>query len=208
VDAAMRVVLVDDHEAMRVGLEVLLERGGIETIGTAATIADAEEAFRSLVPDVAVIDAQLPDGSGLQLVRKLRGEQPEVGVLIYTGAEEVAVLADALESGAQGFVLKLGGVKRLIEALHRVAGGERYVDPAIRALLDAEADGKPLLLTKREGEVFDLLARGLTGEEIATHLTISAETVRTHIRNAMDKLHAHTRTGAVVEALKTREIGG
>jgi DNA-binding NarL/FixJ family response regulator len=203
----MRVVLVDDHEAMRVGLEVLLERRGIETIGTAATIADAEEAFRGLVPDVAVIDAQLPDGSGLRLVRKLRDEQPEVGVLIYTGPEEVAVLADALESGAQGFVLKLGGVKRLIEALHRVAGGERYVDPAIRALLDAEADGKPLLLTKREAEVFDLLARGLTGEEIATRLTISAETVRTHIRNAMDKLHAHTRTGAVVEALKTREIG-
>ena len=204
----MRVVLVDDHEAMRVGLEVLLERRGIETIGTAATIADAEEALRGLAPDVAVIDVQLPDGSGLQLVRKLRAENPEVRVLIYTGAEEVAFLADALESGAQGFVLKLGGIKQLIEALHIVAGGERYVDPAIRALLDAEADGKPLLLTKREGEVFDLLARGLTGEEIATRLTISAETVRTHIRNAMDKLHAHTRTGAVVEALKTREIGG
>ena len=204
----MRVVLIDDHEAMRVGLEVLLERRGIETIGTAATIADAEEALRGLAPDVAVIEVHLPDGSGLQLVRKLRGEQPEVGVLIYTAAEEVTVLADALESGAQGFVLKLGGVKQLIEALHIVAGGERYVDPAIRALLDAEPDGKPLLLTKREGEVFDLLARGLTGEEIAARLTISAETVRTHIRNAMDKLHAHTRTGAVVEALKTREIAG
>src|ERR1700704_998574 len=101
---------------MRVGLEVLLERRGIETIGTAATIADAEEALRGLAPDVAVIEVHLPDGSGLQLVRKLRGEQPEVGVLIYTAAEEVTVLADALESGAQGFVLKLGGVKQLIEA--------------------------------------------------------------------------------------------
>jgi DNA-binding NarL/FixJ family response regulator len=203
----MQVVLVDDHEAMRDGLEDLLERRGIETIGTAATVAGAADAFRDLVPDVAVIDVQLPDGSGLPLVRKLRAERPEVGVLIYTGVEEVAVLADALESGAQGFVLKLGGIKQLIEALHLVASGERYVDPAIRALVDAEADGKPLLLTKREREVFDLLAQGLTGEEIATRLTISAETVRTHIRNAMDKLHAHTRTGAVVEALKTYEIG-
>jgi len=207
-DAAVRVVLVDDHEAMRVGLEDLLERRGIETIGTAATIADAEEAFRSLVPDVAVIDLHLPDGSGLQLVRKLSAERPEVGVLIYTAAEDVGVLADALESGAQGFVLKLGGIEQLIDALRRVAGGERYVDPAIRALLDAEADGKPLLLTKRERQVFDLLAQGLTGEEIATRLTISAETVRTHIRNATDKLHAHTRTGAVVEALKSHEISG
>lgn len=203
----MRVVLVDDHEAMRDGLEDLLERRGIETIGTAATVAGAADVFRDLAPDVAVIDVQLPDGSGLSLVRKLRAERPEVGVLIYTGVEELAVLADALESGAQGFALKLGGIKQLIEALHLVASGERYVDPAIRALVDAQADGKPLLLTKREREVFDLLAQGLTGEEIATRLTISAETVRTHIRNAMDKLHAHTRTGAVVEALKTYEIG-
>jgi DNA-binding NarL/FixJ family response regulator len=207
-DAIVRVVLVDDHEALRVGLKDLLERRGIETVGTAATIAAAEEVFRSLVPDVAVIDVHLPDGNGLQLVRKLRAEHPEVGILIYTGAEGVRVLADALDSGAQGFVLKLGGIKQLIEALHIVAGGERYVDPAIGALLDAEADGKPLLLTKREREVFDLLAQGLTGEEIATRLTISAETVRTHIRNATDKLNAHTRTGAVVEALKSHEIRG
>jgi DNA-binding NarL/FixJ family response regulator len=202
----MRVVLVDDHEAVRVGLEVLLGRRGIETIGTAATIADAEEVFHGLVPDVAVVGLQLPDGSGLRLVRTLRAERPEVGILVYTGVEEVAVLAEALESGAQGFVLKLGNIERLIGALQIVACGERYVDPAIKALVDAEPDGRPLLLTDREREVFDLLAQGLTGEEIATRLTISAETVRTHIRNAMDKLRAHTRTGAVVEAMKAHEI--
>jgi DNA-binding NarL/FixJ family response regulator len=203
----VRVVLVDDHEVMREGLASLLGRRGIETIGTAATVADAEETFRTLVPDVAVIDVKLPDGSGLQLVRKLRAERPEVGILVYTGAEEVGVLADALESGAQGFVLKLGGISQLVEALHKVARGERYVDPAIRVLIDAQVDGKPLLLTKREREVFDLLAQGLTGEEIATRLEIGAETVRTHIRNAMDKLDSHTRTGAVVEALNKHEIG-
>jgi DNA-binding NarL/FixJ family response regulator len=207
-DAVVRVVIVDDHEAMREGLKNLLERRGIETIGTAATIADAVEAFRSLAPDVAVIDLHLPDGSGLQLVRKLRLERPEVGILVYTGAEEVGVLADALESGAQGFVLKLGGMTQLVEALRAVARGGRYVDPAIAALLEAEADGVPPLLTKRERQVFDLLAQGLTGEEIATRLTISTETVRTHIRNATEKLHAHTRTGAVVGALKSHEIRG
>jgi two-component system, NarL family, response regulator DevR len=192
---------------MREGLASLLGRRGIETIGAAATVAEAEEAFRTLIPDVAVIDVKLRDGSGLQLVRKLRVERPEVGILVYTGAEEVGILADALESGAQGFVLKLGGINQLIEALHTVARGERYVDPAIRVLIDAQ-DGEPLLLTKRERQVFDLLAQGLTGEEIATRLKIGAETVRTHIRNAMDKLDSHTRTGAVVEALNKHEIGG
>jgi DNA-binding NarL/FixJ family response regulator len=203
----MDVVLVDDHEALRDGLEDLLRRRGIRTIGTAGTAADAAEVLREMHPDVAVIDVQLPDENGLRLVRRLCLEQPELAVLIYTGIEDVGTLAEALDSGARGFALKLGGLTQLIQALRLVAGGKRYVDPAIRALLDADIDGKPLLLTKREREVFDLLAQGLTGEEIAARLTVSAETVRTHIRNAMEKLHAHTRTGAVVQALEAHEIG-
>ncbi len=202
----MDVALIDRHEALREGLTVLLGRRGIETVGTAGTVAEALEVLRDLHPDVAVIGLQLPDHSGLDLVKKLRGTRPEIAVLIYTDIEDVVTLADALESGARGFVLKLGGISQLVEALRIVAGGERYVDPAIRALLDAEIDGKPLLLTKREREVFELLAQGLTGEEIATRLTVAPETVRTHVRNGMEKLQAHTRTGAVVEALKTKEI--
>jgi DNA-binding NarL/FixJ family response regulator len=203
----MEVVLVDDHGALRDGLEVLLERQGIKTVGMAATIADALEIFRGLPADVAVIEIQLPDGSGLDLVRGLRVERPEMGVLIYTGIEGIGALAEALEVGARGFVLKIGGIAKLVQALRLVAAGKRYVDPAIRVLLDAEIDGRPLLLTQREREIFDLLAEGLTGEEIATRLTVSPETVRTHIRNGMEKLDANTRTGAVVQALKTHEIG-
>jgi DNA-binding NarL/FixJ family response regulator len=203
----MEVVLVDVHDALRDGLELLLERRGIETVGTTATAAGAAEIFGSKHPDVAVIGIQLRDGNGLDLVRELQVGHPEIAILIYTGVEDVGTLAEALQSGAQGFLLKLGGVTQLIQALRLLARGERYVDPTIRTLLEAKVDGKPLVLTEREREVFDLLAQGLTGEEIATRLTISAETVRTHIRNAMDKLHAHTRTGAVVEALKTHEIG-
>jgi DNA-binding NarL/FixJ family response regulator len=204
----MEVVLVDVHDALRDGLELLLERRGIGTVGTTATAAGAVEIFGSKHPDVAVIGIPLREGNGLDLVRELRVEHPEIAILIYTGVEDVGTLAEALESGAQGFLLKLGGVTQLIQALRLLARGERYVDPTIRALLDAEVDGKPLVLTKREREIFDLLAQGLSGQEIATRFTVSAETVRTHIRNAMDKLHAHTRTGAVVEALKTHEIEG
>jgi DNA-binding NarL/FixJ family response regulator len=202
----MEVALVDAHDALRGGLEILLERRGIKTVGATGRAAGAVEIFRKQQPDVAVIGIQLRDGSGLDLVKELRIEQPEIAILIYTGIEDVGTLAEALESGARGFVLKLGGIDQLVRALDLVGKGKRYVDPAIRALLDADVEGKPLL-TKREREVFDLLAQGLTGEEIATGLTIAPETVRTHIRNAMEKLHAHTRTGAVVQALKTHEIG-
>jgi DNA-binding NarL/FixJ family response regulator len=202
----MDVVLIDDHEAMRDGLEALLARKGIDTIGTAGSAADAVRILGGLTPDVAVVDVHLPDESGLRLVRLLRDEHPRLPVLIYTGIEDVATLADALDSGAAGFALKLGGITKLIQGLRLVAAGKRYVDPAIQVMLDAEVASEPLLLTKREREVFALLAQGLTGEEIAARLTISAETVRTHIRNGMEKLDARTRTGAVVQALKKHEI--
>lgn len=206
-DVDMKVVLVDVHDALREGLEVLLERRGIETVGTTATTIGAVEIVGSKQPDVAVIGVRLRDGDGLDLVRELRDEHRDLPVLIYTEVEDAGTLAEALESGAQGFLLKLGDITQLVQALRLLARGERYVDPTIRALIDAKVNGKPLVLTKREREIFDLLAEGLSGEEIATRFTVSAETIRTHIRNAMDKLNAHTRTGAVIEALETHEIG-
>jgi two-component system response regulator DevR len=202
----MDVVLIDEHEALRDGLADLLVRSGIRTVGTAGTTAGGLRVLRAHRPDVAVVGVKLPDGSGLRLVRQLHREHPDLAILIYTGVEDVTTLAKALESGARGFLLKPAGTRQLVQALRLVASGQRYVDPAITMLLDAGVDGKPLLLTVREREVFDHLAQGLTGEEIAIRMGISIETIRTHIRNGMTKLHAHTRTGAVVEALRTHEI--
>lgn len=204
--AMIDVVLVDEHQALRSGLEGLLASRGIRTVGTAGSAAEAVELLGEVRPDVAMIGVELPDQSGLRLTRRLLVDHPDLAVLIYTGVENVATLAEALECGARGFVLKLGSITQLIQGLRLVARGERYVDPRIRALLDAEVDGTPLLLTKREREIFDLLAQGLTGEEIAVRLTLSPDTVRTHVRNGMEKLHQQTRTGAVVQALKSHEI--
>ena len=206
--AVTDVVLVDEHEALREGLAVLLESRGIRTLGTAGSAASAAALLGEVRPDVAVIDVTLPDESGLRLTRRLLVDHPDLAVMIYTGVENVVTLADALECGARGFALKPGSTNQLIGGLRLVARGERYVDPRIRELLGAEVDGTPLLLTRREREIFDLLAQGLTGEEIAAGLTISPDTVRTHIRNGMEKLHKHTRTGAVVKALKADEIQG
>jgi DNA-binding NarL/FixJ family response regulator len=202
----MDVVLVDAHEALRDGLEILLERHGIRTVGTAGTAADACKVLGRLRPDVAVIAVKLPDESGVRLVRRLHHRYPDLAILIYTGVEDVGTLTEALTSGARGFVLKPGGIAPLIDALRAVARGMRYVDPAIVALLQSRAKGTPAVLTAREREVFNLLAQDLTGKQIAFELTVAGDTVRTHIRNGMDKLHAHTRTGAVVEALRTHEI--
>jgi len=201
----LTVLLVDDHVALREGLEVLLERRGMQVAAAVDSALDAIEAVGEHEPDIAVVDLQLPDQSGIRLVQRIRIEHPGVKVLIYTGSEDRETLADALGTGAEGIVLKPAGLGPLVDALRAVARGDRHVDPAVAAILDV-AEGEERLLTKREREVFALLAQGLSGEEIATQLVLSAETVRTHIRNGMGRLQARTRTEAVVQALERGEI--
>jgi len=192
---------------MRDGLEVLLERRGVRVAAATGTAAAAEQAIREHEPDVAIVDLQLPEESGLRLVQRLAAAQPELKILIYTGAEDVETLAEALESGASGLVLKAGGMDNLIDGLRSVARGTRFIDPAVRAIIEPGSEVSSRLLTPREREVFDLLAQGLTGEQIAARLELSIETIRTHIRNGMGKLDARTRTEAVVQALEKGEIG-
>jgi DNA-binding NarL/FixJ family response regulator len=202
----LSVVLVDDHAALRQGLEVLLERRGVQVLASTGSAGDAIESLQEHDPDVAVVDLELPDQSGLRLAPRLRAEPFGLKVLIYTAAQDAQTLADAMETGAEGIVLKPAGLEALVGALRAVARGERYLDPGIAEVLELAGDAEQLL-TKREREVFALLAEGLSGEEIATRLTLSAETVRTHVRNAMGKLQARTRTEAVVRAVAAGEIG-
>lgn len=201
----LSVVLVDDHVALREGLELLLERRGVEVLAAVGDAGEAIDAVAACNPDVVVVDLQLGEQSGLALVREIRAAGFTVKTLIYTGSQDTQTLAGALETGAEGIVLKPGGVGILVDALRAVVRGERSVDPAIAAMVEVAAE-TPHLLTPREREVFSLLAAGMSGEEIATRLVLSAETVRTHVRNAMEKLEARTRTEAVVRALEAGEL--
>jgi DNA-binding NarL/FixJ family response regulator len=201
----LSVVLVDDHLALRDGLRVLLERRGVEVRDAVGTATEALASLRRHRPDIAVIDLQLADQSGLSLAREIRADPIEVKILIYTGSQDPQTLTDALQVGADGIVLKPGGLGSLLEALRAVDRGERHVDPALAEILRA-AEGSEHLLTPRERQVFALLAEGLSGEEAAERLVLSAETVRTHVRNGMGKLQARTRTEAVVRALEAGEI--
>jgi DNA-binding NarL/FixJ family response regulator len=202
----LNVVIVDDHVALRRGMELLLRRAGYHVIGT----ADDAEAGGALIlrrrPDVALVDLALPGMSGAQLTRSLLKEDPDLRIVLYTGAADEHQLLDALDAGAAGFALKSGDPEELEDAIRTVADGGDYIDPRLTPLLAKSGNGRTKTLSPREREILGLLSQGLSGEEVASRLFLSPETVRTHVRNAMGKLDAATRAHAVALALQRGEI--
>lgn len=199
------LVLVEQHEALRDGLAVLLERRGFDVLGCATTAERGEEVIREREPDVAVVGVDLPDERGTELVRRISGNGIESKFVIYTGLKDPDLLEAAYRSGARGLVAKPAGLSVLVEALREVSRGGRYFDPSFAPKSENGKAGARAL-SSREGEILALLADGLTGEQIAKRLVLSPETVRTHVRNAMEKLGTPTRTAAVVKAIELEEI--
>lgn len=207
VQDVIRLMVVEDHQAMRQGLELLLGRQGCVVVGSAGRADDAWNLIRERRPDVAVIDVKLPDESGAALARRLLADDPELGVLLYTGAEDRKTVSEALDCGARGFAVKAAPPTELIDAIRIIARGGTYLDPRLKSLLGARPPGaSPHILSDREREVLDLLSKGMTGEDAAAQLFLSPLTVRTHVRNAMRKLHAQTRVHAITIALQQGEI--
>jgi DNA-binding NarL/FixJ family response regulator len=205
----MRLVLIEDHQALREGLELLLGREGCEVVGAAGTAGEGLELILRLDPDVSLIDIRLGDESGIDLTRQLLQTDADRRVVLYTGSSDVELLFSGLDSGARGYALKEGTPSELTGALETVASGGTYVDPRLRPkLLSRDTTQRMPALSKREREIMDLLAQGLTGEDVAERLVLSSETVKTHIRNAMAKLEAHTRVHAVAIALREGFISG
>jgi DNA-binding NarL/FixJ family response regulator len=199
----LRLVLIEDHQALREGLELLLGREGCIVVGTAGTAAEGQELVEELDPDVALVDIRLGEDDGIDLTRKLLASDPERRIVLYTGNADEDLLFSGLDSGARGYALKDGSPRELVDALALVADGGSYVDPRLRpALLSRRSTERLPSLSNREREVLDLLAQGLTGEQVAERLVLSAETVKTHVRNAMSKLEAHTRVHAIAIALR------
>lgn len=191
-----RAVIVEDHDALSRGLELVLGKAGIDVIGSARTEQEGYEVIVRERPGLAVVDLGLEEGSGVELARRIAESQPDVGVLIYTGLDDQGLLREALDSGARGFALKAGPARDLVAAARAVAAGGSYVDPHLTFLL-GEAAAEVAVLSPREGEVMALLAGGLKGPQVAERLRISSDTVRTHIENAMQKLGARTRVQAI-----------
>jgi DNA-binding NarL/FixJ family response regulator len=202
-----KLVIVDDHEALREGLAALLGGSGLDVVGTAGNVAAGVDAVAVLSPDVALVDIRLPDGSGIDLTRELLLARPSLGVILYTGDSDADLLYDGLDSGARGYALKAGSTDELVGAIERVAQGGSYVDPRLdRILLSPRATARVPQLSPREREIMHLMAEGMTAERIGEALSVSVETVRTHVRNVIRKLQARNRVHAIAIALERGEI--
>jgi DNA-binding NarL/FixJ family response regulator len=203
----LKLVIIDDHDALREGLAVLLTRGGVEVIGTAGNAAAGSDLVEQVEPDIAIIDVGLPDGSGIELTRNLLAHRPELGVVLYTGTGDSELLYEGLDSGARGYALKAGTIDELLTAIEQVGGGGSYVDPRLdRLLLSPRATAKVPSLSPRERQVMHLMAEGRTADGVASELIVSVETVRTHVRNAIAKMEARNRVHAIALALERGEI--
>lgn len=199
-----RCILADDHPAIVDAVSrFLAEVDDVELVGGAVDGGHALQLIEDLGPDVAVLDIRMPEPNGIEIARRLAEAGSETAVILYTAAGERSVLLEALDAGARGFLLKEAPLEDLARAIRIVAGGGTYVDPALAGLLAGpQAAERLYALTKREREVLRLLADGMRNIQVAEQLSISPLTVRSHVKKAMDKLEADTRTQAVARALR------
>ncbi|MCX4528778.1 MULTISPECIES: response regulator transcription factor [unclassified Streptomyces] len=216
-NATVTLLIADDDEVTRSGLRTLLAaQPGIAVVGEAADGVEAVERARRLRPDVVLMDVRMPRLNGIDATRQLLAESPASDgsaeppkVVVITTFENDGYVTAALGAGASGFVLKRLPVRQIAEAVRVVAAGEAILFPtALRRMVAARpldsAEALPrAALTGREEEVLRLMATGLSNPEIAQSLTVTLETVKTHVGNVLTKLGAHNRTHAVVIAYES-----
>ena len=200
-------MIVDDHAVVRSGLRMLLNsEEGFETVAEAGNARDAIFEVRKYKPDVVLLDIGLPDKSGIEVAAEVLEEAPDAKVLILSMEDDPRYVREAFAAGASGYVLKEAADTEVVDALRQVAGGNRYVHPALgaqMAVAEAEATARAEAdpLSDREREVLRLLALGHTNQEIAKTLFISVRTAETHRAHIMQKLRLTTRAELVRYAL-------
>jgi DNA-binding NarL/FixJ family response regulator len=205
--ATIRVLLADDHAVVRKGIrEFLTEPGDIEVVAEAADGAEAIALLEQEQPDVAVLDIQMPQRSGIDVCRHVRAQRWPIGILILTAYDDDPYVLAVLQAGANGYVLKTADADDIIQAVRDVHEGKSALDPVIARKLMAQlagrAENKPIeTLTPRETGVLKLAARGYTNKAIGAQLHLSDRTVQGHLANIYGKLHVATRTEAVMRAV-------
>ena len=207
--APIRVFLLDDHEVVRQGLRALLESGGdIVVVGESGLAQEAAARIPALRPDVAVLDARLPDGSGIEVCRTIRSVDPGIQALILTSYDDDEALFAAIMAGAAGYVLKEITGQDLVGAVHQVAAGNSLIDPSLTArVLDRVRNGPgtaPELagLTEQELKLLALIAEGLTNRQIGERMFLAEKTVKNYVSSILAKLGLERRTQAAVLASK------
>jgi len=211
----VKVLVVDDHTLFRRGIAaVLANEESLEVVGEASDGLEAIEKAKEIAPDVILMDLNMPRCSGLDAIQALQAEMPQVNILVLTVSEMEADLFAAVKFGATGYILKKAEPEELIHAILHIARGGVIVSPLMATKLLTEfkdltagVERKPIEnagadLSPREGEVLELVAQGATNKEIANSLFISENTVKTHLRSIMEKLHLANRSQAAAYAIK------
>jgi two-component system response regulator DevR len=209
----LRILLVDDHEVVRVGVRALIERQpGMEVVGEAGTVGEAVRQARDLVPDVVVLDIRLPGGSGLDACRQIKADRPETRIIMLTSFPDEEMIFDAIASGAEGYVLKEIGSDELIRALETIGRGESLLDPAVtrgvfakmRQMRQQERAHAFAGLTEQELHILALIAEGGTNREIGEALHLSEKTVRNYVSIILSKMEVNSRAQAAAYAARNR----
>ncbi|MGY1736807.1 response regulator [Geodermatophilus sp. SYSU D00684] len=211
-DEALRIVVADDHPVYRDGLALLLGSvPGLEVVGTAADGAAAVEVVREQLPDVVVMDVQMPLLDGIEATRRIAGEAPSVGVVVLTMSEDDGTVFAAVRAGARGYLLKGADQEEVVRAITTVASGGAVFGPALARRIAEFFTAGPAgpetafpQLTAREREVLELVAAGRSNAQIAAVLYLSPKTVRNVVSNVLTKLQVTDRAQAIVRA---REAG-
>lgn len=193
---SVRCLVADDHPALVQAVVDFLRSSGVDVVATCGDGDQAVALARETQPDVAVVDFRMPRLAGIELLRRLHETAPDTRLVVYTADADEADVRGSLATGAKGVVLKDAPLADLLRAITTVVAGSSYVDASL-----GFGEGPPEL-TERESAVLALLAEGLSHDEIGARLSISGETVRTHVRKACDRLGAATRTEAVAKALR------
>ena len=206
---AIRVFLLDDHEVVRRGLrELLEEEAGLVVVGEAGTAAEAVRRIPATRPHVAVLDARLPDGSGIDVCRQVRSVDPSIAALVLTSYDDDEALFAAILAGAAGYVLKQVRGADLVDAVRRVAAGQSLLDPGVtRRVLDRLRQGPQepeelRRLTDQERRILSLIAEGMTNRQIGEQLHLAEKTVKNYVSSVLAKLGLERRTQAAVLASK------
>lgn len=200
----IRVYVLDDHELVRRGLQELLESEGFVVVGMSGSAEEAARRIPALRPDVSVLDARLPDGTGIEVCREVRSVDPTLNCLILTSYDDEQALRGAVLAGAAGYVLKEIGGTDLIGALRQAARGESLFDASVKAKIiqgltePQRVDPRVASLTPQERRVLDLVGQGLTNRQIGEVMQLAEKTVKNYVSSMLAKLGFERRTQAAV----------
>jgi DNA-binding NarL/FixJ family response regulator len=210
---AVKVMIADDHSMIREGLKQLLElEGDFEVIAEACDGVDCLEKLKTVVPDILLLDINMPNMNGLEVLQKMKDMKMKVKVLVLTVHNEVEYLLKAVDIGVDGYIMKDAESAELKKAINCIMQGETYIQPSLVPALNSRLVSRDIdkekinSLTKRELEVLIEVANGMFNKEIATSLNISERTVKNHISNIFKKIDVSDRTQAAVFAIKNNLI--